>query len=50
MYELKFDYIIDKENDHIIWLDEVVTLLNAYEELKKQVEAMPPKVREIWID
>lgn len=49
-YELKFDYIIDKETDHIIWLDEVVNLLNNYEYLKKQIESIPPKVRELWID
>lgn len=50
MYELKFDYVINKETNRIVWLEDVVEMLNEYEELKKQVEAMPPKVREIWID
>lgn len=50
MYELKFDFVVDKETNRIVWLEDVVKLLNNYEELKKQVEAMPPKIKELWID
>lgn len=50
MFEVKFDYVINKETNRIVWLEDVVEMLNEYEELKAKVEAMPPKIRELWID